>query len=216
MAESTNKVNRLSITSTHYDIGKKGFLNDEEKQVRAMDINGEGAVSACFAVKLATENSALQAELKKLNTRQLIMYVVVLACCVATMVSSIVGAALAKDTMINGEGDFVSKFNGAPIKTSEALKDTHIWYTKMTNEELAALKYISYKENNLHLTVKGHIRMKDTVTLLVEGGTLTFDNDGFLNSTGETGALLEAAYADFSIEDTVERRRLDFGGFRFF
>jgi len=214
MAESQPTEKRLSMISGHYDIGKKGFLNDEEKQVRAMDINGEGAVSAQYAVKLATENSALHAELKKLNTRQLIMYVIVLACCVATMVSSIVGAEHAKDTMINEQGDYVSKINGAPIETSEALEDTgSTGFVHMTNDELADLKYISSDENIVHVAVKGHVRNADSsVTLLVEGGTVTFNNDGYFNSTGETGTLLKAALGvDFFIEDTDEHRVLKSG-----
>ena len=215
MAESQPTEKRLSVISGHYDLGKKGFLNDEEKQVRAMDINGEGAVSAQYAVKLATENSALHAELKKLNTRQLIMYVIVLACCVATMVSSIVGAEQAKDTMINEQGDYVSKFTGAPIETREALQDTRSkGFAEMNNDELADLKYISSEENTLHVAVKGHVRNVDSsVTLLVEGGTLTFNNAGYFSSTGETGALLEAALGDFSNENT-DGRRLGYKGFK--
>eukprot|EP00588_Corethron_pennatum_P012709 CAMPEP_0194267248 /NCGR_PEP_ID=MMETSP0169-20130528/1830_1 /TAXON_ID=218684 /ORGANISM="Corethron pennatum, Strain L29A3" /LENGTH=221 /DNA_ID=CAMNT_0039008061 /DNA_START=121 /DNA_END=786 /DNA_ORIENTATION=- len=207
MADSQPKDKRLSVISGHYDIEKKGFLNDEEKQVRAMDVNGEGAVSAQYAVKLATENSALHAELKKLNTRQLIMYVIVLACCVATVVSSIVGAEQAKDTMINKQGTYVSKFTGAPIETREALQDRSEGFAKMNNDELTHLKYISSGEKNLHVAVKGHVRNGDSsVTLLVEGGTVTFNNDGYFSSTGETGALLEAALGDFSNENTDGRR----------
>jgi len=204
-----NRLSRLSVTSSHYDIGKKGFLNDEEKQVRAMDINGEGAVSAEFAITLIKQNSALDAEIQKLQKRQLIMYVIVLACCVATMISSIVGAEQAKDTMINDQGNLVSKFNGAPIETSEALEDTgSTGFVDMTNDELADLKYISSDENIAHLAVKGHVRNGDSsVTLLVEGGTVTFNNDGYFNSTGETGTLLKVALGDFFIEDTYGNRR---------
>jgi len=213
MADSPTKdkrLSRLSVTSSHYDIGKKGFLNDEEKQVRAMDINGEGAVSAEFAITLIKQNSALDAEIQKLQKRQLIMYVIVLACCVATMISSIVGAEQAKDTMINDQGNLVSKFNGAPIETSEALEDTgSTGFVDMTNDELADLKYISSDENIAHLAVKGHVRNGDSsVTLLVEGGTVTFNNDGYFNSTGETGTLLKAALGDFFIEDTYGNRVL--------
>jgi len=208
MTDSQPKDKRLSTISSHYDIGEKGFLNDEEKQVRAMDINGKGAVSADFAVKLATENSNFLRQIQKLNTRQLIMYAIVFTCCVATITSSIVGAERAKDTMINDQGDFVSKFNGAPVETSEALQDIgSIGFNEMTNDELADLKYISFEENTLHLAVKGHLRNKDSsVTLLIEGGTLTFDNEELISSTGETGALLETALGDSLIENAGERR----------
>jgi len=208
MTDSQPKDKRLSEISSHYDIGEKGFLNDEEKQVRAMDINGKGAVSADFAVKLATENSNFLRQIQKLNTRQLIMYAIVFTCCVATITSSIVGAERAKDTMINDQGDFVSKFNGAPVATSEALQDIgSIGFTEMTNDKLADLKYISFGENTVHLAVKGHLRNKDSsVTLLIEGGTLTFDNEELISSTGETGALLETALGYSLIENAGERR----------
>merc|ERR1712160_185702 len=135
-------------------------------------------------------------------------YVIVLACCVATMMGSIVGAEQAKDTMINEQGDYVSKFTGAPIETREALQDTRSkGFAEMSNDELADLKYISSGENTLHVAVKGHVRNVDSsVTLLVEGGTLTFNNAGYFSSTGETGALLEATLGDFSNENTDGRR----------
>merc|ERR1712166_1199041 len=85
--------------------------------------------------------------------------------------------------------------------------DTSKGFAEMSNDELAYLKYISSGENTLHVAVKGHVRNVDSsVTLLVEGGTLTFNNAGYFSSTGETGALLEATLGDFSIENTDGRR----------
>merc|ERR1712160_99685 len=137
-------------------------------------------------------------------------YVIVLACCVATMMGSIVGAEQAKDTMINEQGDYVSKFTGAPIETREALQDTRSkGFAEMSNDELADLKYISSGENTLHVAVKGHVRNVDSsVTLLVEGGTLTFNNAGYFSSTGETGALLEATF-DGGVNTDGRRLRVE-------
>merc|ERR1711957_884887 len=80
-------------------------------------------------------------------------------------------------------------------------------FAEMSNDELADLKYISSGENTLHVEVKGHVRNVDSsVTLLVEGGTVIFNNDGYLSSTGEIGSLLEATLGVFSTENTDGRR----------
>ena len=66
----------MSTVSKQYDIGKKGFLTDEERQARALDVDGEGKIPAASAVKLAEQNAALQAEVRTLKRRQLALYFV--------------------------------------------------------------------------------------------------------------------------------------------
>merc|ERR1712060_237591 len=76
--------------------------------------------------------------------------------------------------------------------------------------ELAKLEHVTLMDGNAHFKVKGFAKSPEEkrVVLLVEGGTLIYDEEGTLaEATGDALALVNAALG----EDDDAQRKLGYG-----
>jgi len=198
---------RLSDLPDAYKPSARGLVSQ-------FDTDGDGCIDAA---ELANAVEALKNSRKKNN--YLTKIVVGLTIASLLLIGSVFGvsvaaARLAKDTKIDDDSGFLmTKNKNSVAKTGEAL----MWSTTdnlvdLDNEDLRNLKYLSLKNADVHLHVKGHARASsgEEVILLVEGGTLTFkDAIGLLNATGDARILLEAAGADSNVFSFDQRETRD-------
>lgn len=112
---------------------------------------------------------------------------------------SIAAAKIAQDTNIDPITGFVTAKNGGvdgrppPVmKTSEALRIEKgaVSVNEYTTDKLSALKKIDMNNGTLSFHVKGYSKGANVTMLLVEGGTLTFDDTGLIDATGNDLHLL--------------------------
>jgi len=73
----------------------------------------------------------------------------------------------------------------------------------MTNDELMNLKEILLTDGDVKFQIKGYARSKDNsqIGLLVQGGTIIYDNQGLASATGDAKVLLELAYGTVVVEN---------------
>jgi len=72
------------------------------------------------------------------------------------------------------------------MKTSEArYKEEDFSFHNAPIDYLSAVKTVEFSDGNLSFHVKGYARMSNETILLVEGGSLVFDVNGFKNITGD-------------------------------
>merc|ERR1711935_416386 len=93
-------------------------------------------------------------------------------------------------------------------KTSEAVDfEKGINVGRMSDEQLRNLKEILLEEGSLRFVIKGHARdaLNDYVILLVEGGTLSFDDEGIVDARGEAKYILETVYGPRSTVHGTQR-----------
>jgi hypothetical protein len=190
------------------------YKSSARNLVGQFDTNGDGCIDA-EELSLAVE--ALKNSRKKNN--YLSKIVVGLTIASFLLIGSIFGvsvaaARLAKDTKIDDDSGFLfTKDKNSVVKTGEAIT----WSTAdnlvdLDNKDLLRMNYLSLKSANVHFHVKGHARSSsgDEVILLVEGGTLTFqDTLGLSNATGDARFLLQTAGVGF---DDIFGRKLGGGG----
>jgi len=116
------------------------------------------------------------------------------------LTGSIVATYIVKGTETSGDGILQVK-----VKTQEAITWKKTPIVGMSNDELRELKYFALSSENgvASFHVKGYQKMihNNTVCLLVEGGTITFDDDGVHGSTGEVNPYLGEA-----VDETGRRR----------
>lgn len=105
----------------------------------------------------------------------------------STIGASIAAARVSNDTTVDNGGVLHAKGTGAIVKTQEALD----WSTKpdvlgMSTRELVGLRDLILLDGNVHFRIKGFTKApsQDKVTLLVEGGTVTFGENGIVDATG--------------------------------
>lgn len=141
----------------------------------------------------------------------LVLCSVLIACIFA---ASITAARQAQDINVSQEDGFayIKGSNFDVMKTSEAMIfEEGVAIGKMDNEQLRNIKEMILKNGDLRFVVKGHARdeLNDSVLLLVEGGTIAYDTNGIVGSTGNTKILLEATfYSDALVEGSEGQRRL--------
>jgi len=189
---------RLSDLPDAYKPSARGLVSQ-------FDTDGDGCIDAA---ELANAVEALKNSRKKNN--YLTKIVVGLTIASLLLIGSVFGvsvaaARLAKDTKIDDDSGFLmtkNKNKNSVVKTGEAITwspTNHL--VDLDNEDLRNIKYLSLAYHaDVHLHVKGHARASSgkEVILLVEGGTLTFqDTISLSNATGDARFLLEAAGADF-------------------
>lgn len=110
--------------------------------------------------------------------------------------ATIAGAILSKDFTVNADGYATAKNSNHLMQTTEAIQYTYgVNIGKMSNEELSDLDFITINKENLKFYVKGHARDRvlDRVIILVEGGTVTYDNHFIVDATGDAKRMLENA-----------------------
>lgn len=158
--------------------------------------------------KKATQNRNLK--------KTIVAFVVVVAFMIgAVFAVTITAARLSQVMTVNPENGFAytkGSTNKAVLKTSPAIEFTQgTLVGEMSNKELRSLREIILMEGNLRFVVKGHSRdiINDTVLLIVEGGTITYDRDHLVSSTGNAKMIFEAIFgADAHVEGSDDNRRL--------
>ena len=108
--------------------------------------------------------------------------------------ATIAGAILSKDFTVNSNGVARVKNSNTLMQTTEFINfrmGRNIG--TMSNQQLSELKYITINKGNLKFYVNGHARdrLQDRVTLLVEGGTITYDKRYIVDATGDAKIMLE-------------------------
>merc|ERR1712025_647087 len=81
----------------------------------------------------------------------------------------------------------------------------------MSNDELGNLSQLILDDGNIKFDIKGFGRNKndDTVILLTDGGSLTYNFEGIIYSTGNARALLEAIFGeDIHVDGSEGQRNL--------
>jgi len=171
--------------------------------------------------RLGTEEiaSALFELKKKEKTnrtlKQTVVGIVVL--CVLLIVSifgaSMVAIVLTQDITVDHDNGFAYVKGSLDVmKTSEAIIfEEGIAIADMSNDELVDLKMLNLDDGNIRFDIKGFARNKydDTIILLTEGGSLTYNFEGIINSTGQARALLEAVFGEeIHVEGSEGQRTL--------
>lgn len=124
--------------------------------------------------------------------------------------ATIAGAILSKDFVVNADGYAMAKNSNTLMQTTEAIyfeRDVNVG--QMTNEQLAHLEYITINKGNLKYYVKGHARdrLLDRVLILVEGGSITYDERSIVDATGDARLMLENSMGLEEFEMYPEDRR---------
>jgi len=171
--------------------------------------------------RLGTEEiaSALFELKKKEKTnrtlKQTVVGIVVL--CVLLIVSifgaSMVAIVLTQDITVDHDNGFAYVKGSLDVmKTSEAIIfEEGISIADMSNDELVDLKMLNLDDGNIRFDIKGFARNKydDTIILLTEGGSLTYNFEGIIDSTGQARALLEAVFGEeIHVEGSEGQRTL--------
>merc|ERR1719389_302343 len=97
------------------------------------------------------------------------------------------------------------------MKTGQALEWTGPNIGQLSNDDLTELEDIVFSEGDISFKVKGHARdiPGNTVQILVEGGTILYDQDGIVDATGDAKLLLERRYGqDIFVPGSDGNRRL--------
>ena len=113
--------------------------------------------------------------------------------------ASITAARLSQDIAVSHDNGFayVKGTNSDVMRTGDAvIYEEAASVGQMTNEELVALREIILEEGSLRFQVKGHARdpLTDDVVLLVEGGSITYDEGGIIDARGDAKYMLETVY----------------------
>jgi len=214
---------RKSVAKMNKDKNGEGgelkFNNEEEEEV---------------IVQAAVDNNSLVSTTTRVNNRT-VKVVIVGSLCVFLMLlvgcvfgASIAIARLTKEIEIDSlTGIMYSKESNnsdhshqTTMKTEDVViysnMDTNT-IINMTNEELKTLKEILLPKGDVKFQIQGYARGKDNteIGLLVQGGTIIYDNEGLASATGDAKILLDLAYygsvqeaaQDQEEEDGIELRR---------
>merc|ERR1711935_457365 len=126
--------------------------------------------------------------------------------------SSITAARLAKDVEVSSDNGFAyvkGSDSKEIMKTAEALvieEGANIGL--LSNDQLQRLSQLIFLDGDLKFNVKGYSR-GETIMLLVEGGTITYDKAGIIDSTGNANTLLDHALGqDFEVAGSNSDRVL--------
>merc|ERR1719464_520026 len=128
---------------------------------------------------------------------------------------SIAAAVITKDTKIDASTGFLYAKAGGDdggfsiMKTAEAMTalmnvDVH----GLPAAELPDVESIKFMDVELSFNVKGFARGEDVTVLLIEGGTLTFDETGLTGTTGDGPSVLFNA-VDVDPVDGVRKLQKD-------
>merc|ERR1719359_177672 len=109
-----------------------------------------------------------------------------------------VAAIMAKDTTVDPETGFATVKGGTAImKTSQATNFlANVNPGDMSVEELSVLKKFHMDGGATSFDVKGFSKQSDEVKLLVQGGTLIFNEFGLLHATGDAAELISADHLE--------------------
>jgi len=184
---------------------------DARKLVKELDADGDGAISIEeFATAI---NSLRDARFTNKNlTKVIIGLLFISALLIASMFGvSSAAARMAKDTNIDDNGTLFNKNSGKNVKMSQATAwSGKINIVDMTASELLDLKQIVLLDGKVNFAVNGYAVTPsgDEVMLLVEGGTVYYDNVGIFYATGNARNLLDIAFGVVDLDGNDISRRL--------
>jgi len=99
------------------------------------------------------------------------------------------------------------------MKTSEArYHEEDLNFHHVPIKHLSAMKTVDFADGELSFDVKGYARMSNETVLLVEGGSLVFDINGFKNSTGDEITRLFSSIEKDKESSDPDGRKLSHGG----
>jgi len=211
----SRKMGKMEIRVSSLPIGLR-----QSVATLKLDLDGDGALDE-EEIVMAVSNLATTTKdnkgLKKLVWTLCVFSVLLIACVFG---ASIAAARLAKDTEVDPSNGimYAKGGNHEVLKTEDVIiysNTTNI--ADMSNAELNLLKVILLSGGDVKFQIKGYARSvsmdtdTDTnddqqVKLLVEGGTITYDNAGIASATGDAQELLEFAYGVNT--NTTDRRFL--------
>jgi hypothetical protein len=178
-----------------------------------LDVNHDGALCTeeiADAISDLDKKERTNRNLKMTVSGVIVLCVLLIA---AIFGSSIAAASLAKDVTVDHDNGFAYvKGSHDVMKTSEAIVyQEGMVIPDMSNDELVDLKMIILNEGNIRFDIKGFARNEndDTIILLTEGGSLTYNFEGIIYSTGQARAILEAMFGEeIHVEDSDGQREL--------
>jgi hypothetical protein len=178
-----------------------------------LDVNGDGALDT-EEIVMAVENLAATSRdnvgLKKIIYGLCVFALLLIGCVFG---ATIAAARLTNDTEVDSATGIMYAKGGSheTMKTEDVIiYSDSVDVVDMSNDELNQLKVILLEDGDVKFTVKGFARPLSStdsteVKLLVEGGTITYDNAGIVSSTGDAKELLDYAYG---ITTNITGRRL--------
>lgn len=168
-----------------------------QDDARKLDVDGDGALSTRevgTALTKLNKTKKTNRNLKYAIVAFVILTAVLVGCIFA---ASITAARLAKDTVVADNGFAMvkgSKTNQV-MKTGVALTYVDGYdIAALSNDELQQLALVIYQDGDIQFNVKGYSRGTETIMLMVEGGTITYDDNGITDATGSIRLLLEHAF----------------------
>jgi len=181
-----------------------------------LDKNNDGDLSLgelAFAIDDLENKRRSNKNLKRTIAGFLVLVVAMIACIFA---ASLTAARLSKDFNVNSNsGLAIVKGPAEPVvmKTHSAIfYNDKVSIGELSNEDLGNLKEVILKGGDLKVIVKGYSRdpfdEEQKVIILVEGGTMTYDNAGIVAATGNAKMALEALYGTDIFEEDGRTRRL--------
>lgn len=115
--EAINSMSRLSATSRRYDITNKGYLDDTEKALRALDTDNKGELDLERVYQIMKDLQEQQH--KSMNLRRIItgllMFTSVLA--ISNLATAFAAVTLAKETTTGSDAIMRVKTTGEPVST---------------------------------------------------------------------------------------------------
>jgi len=184
---------------------------DVQASAAKLDRNRDGALGVSelgFAIQGMDRNKKTNRNLKKTICVFVFLIVVLIGCIFA---SSITAANLSKDINVSSDDGFAyvkGSESNQVMKTGEALVTMQgASVGLLSDDELLQLSQLVLNGGGLKFTVYGYSRT-DTLLLQVIGGTITYDNIGIIDATGDARALLEHSHGPFDAPGIDGRRRL--------
>jgi len=186
-------------------------------QKMEIDKDGDGTIDA-YEVGTAFKKYG---ETKKDNKNLrylvvgLVLFSILLIFCVFG--ASITATRLSKDTSVDPvSGIMYQKGSNRPIQTVPVeIRKEGVTINEMETEQLDVLQKISLDDGAIKFQVTGYAKSlpKNQVTLLVDGGSLIYGEEGLVAATGKAETMFHFVYPDntVSVEEGVRRtlRKLD-------
>jgi len=196
------------------DMRISALPKDMQEDAKKPDLDGDGGLNA---LEMGLAITGIK-KTKKAN-RSLKYTIVVFAVLTALLIgcnfaSSITAARLAKDVEVSSDNGFAyvkGSDSKEIMKTAKALVVEEVTnIVLLSNDQLQRLSQLIFLDGDLKFNVKGYSRNQTSIMLLVEGGTITYDEAGIIDSTGNAKALLDHALGqDFEVADSNGDRRLN-------
>eukprot|EP00978_Attheya_sp_CCMP212_P024408 scaffold76565_cov76-Attheya_sp.AAC.3 len=109
-------VQMMSIVSKKWDVENKGFLSPEQQQLRKLDTEGTGSLSAKQLAVFADQHKALLAENKRIKYGIMALVILTVLFFVGTVTASVLAVRANKDTSVDpASGVMTAKDTGSPV-----------------------------------------------------------------------------------------------------